>query len=61
MKRTRISEWPAVKVNLNPATLEVIEERAEERALSVAALVREAVDRAYGPKMRTLSELSKAL
>jgi hypothetical protein len=48
MKRTRISEWPSVRVTLNPRTLERIAAQAEQRALSVAALVREAVERTYG-------------
>ena len=46
-KRTRISEWPTVRLNVNPATLERIERTAEQRALSVAAIVREALDRVY--------------
>jgi Ribbon-helix-helix protein, copG family len=45
MKRVRISEWPAVHVNVNPRTLEALEDEAEERGLSVSALVREALDR----------------
>jgi hypothetical protein len=56
MKRTRVTEWPAIRVNVNPLTLEQLQAQAEARALSVAALVREAVDRAYGPRPRTLSE-----
>jgi Ribbon-helix-helix protein, copG family len=49
MKRTRISEWPRVRVTVNPRTLERIQARAEARALSVAAVVREALDQAYQP------------
>ena len=37
-----------VRVTVNPRTLEAIEAQAEERALPVAAVVREALDRAYG-------------
>lgn len=50
MKKTRISDWPAVQVNVNPATLERIEDYAERRALSVSAVIREALDRAYRPE-----------
>lgn len=60
MKRTRISEWPAVRVNVNPSTLDRIEQSAESRALSVAALIREAIAEKYDERPRTLSEL-KAL
>jgi Ribbon-helix-helix protein, copG family len=49
MKRTRISEWPSVHVNVNPRTLEALEDEAEERGLSVSALVREALDRSVRP------------
>jgi len=45
--RTRVTEWPMVRLNLNPATLDRIERTAEERALSVSAVIREALDRAY--------------
>jgi hypothetical protein len=48
--RTRISDWPLVQANISPRTMERLEEVAEERALSVAALVREAVDRVYRPE-----------
>jgi hypothetical protein len=47
MKRTRVTDWPSVRLNLNPATLERIEAQAEQRALSVSAVIREALDRAY--------------
>jgi hypothetical protein len=49
MKRTRISEWPKVRVTVDPRTLERIEDVAERRALSVAAVVREALDQVYAP------------
>jgi Ribbon-helix-helix protein, copG family len=52
MKRTRISEWPAVRVSLNPRTLERIEAVAEQRSLSVSAVIREALDRAYRTEAR---------
>ena len=51
-QRTRISEWPAIRVNLNPATLDRIEQTAEQRALSVSAVIREALDRAYRSEAR---------
>jgi hypothetical protein len=50
MKRARISEWPAVRVNVDPRTLERIEKYADRRALSVSAVIREALDRAYRPE-----------
>jgi hypothetical protein len=49
MKKTRISEWPKVRVTVNPRTLEALETEAEERALPVSAIVREALDRAVRP------------
>ena len=54
MKRThaRISEWPSLRVNLHPRTLERIEDAAERRSLSVAAIVREALDRVYRTEAR---------
>jgi hypothetical protein len=52
MKRTRISEWPRVRLTVNPRTLERIQARAEERALPVAAVIREALDRAYRTEAR---------
>jgi hypothetical protein len=49
MKRaTRISEWPAVRVNVDPRTLERIEKYADRRALSVSAVIREALARSFG-------------
>jgi Ribbon-helix-helix protein, copG family len=50
MKSTRVSEWPKVHVNVSPATLARIERMADQRALSVAAVIREALDRAYGQR-----------
>lgn len=50
--RTRITEWPVVQANINPRTLERIEAQAEQRALSVATLIREALDRAYRSEAR---------
>jgi hypothetical protein len=50
-QRTKITDWPEVRANLNPQTLERIEDAAEQRALSVAALIREALDRAYRSKV----------
>jgi acetolactate synthase regulatory subunit len=54
MKQTKISEWPTVKVNVNPATLEQIAAQAERRGFSVAAVVREALDKAYRPAQAPL-------
>jgi hypothetical protein len=56
--RARVSEWPTIRVNVNPSVLERMEREAEARALSVAAVVREALDRSYGS--RSLTELQEA-
>jgi hypothetical protein len=45
MKRTRIGDWPTVRVPVHPRTLEAIERTAEQRALSVSAIIREASTR----------------
>jgi Ribbon-helix-helix protein, copG family len=60
MKRTLISQWPSIRVTVNPRTLERIEARAEERALSVSAVVREALDQMYQPNkpLREREELA---
>jgi hypothetical protein len=50
--RTRVTEWPMVRLNVNPRTLESIEAQAEERALSVSAVIRETLDRAYRTEAR---------
>jgi hypothetical protein len=47
MKRTLISQWPSIRVTVNPRTLDRIEEAAERRSLSKAAVVREALDRTF--------------
>lgn len=47
MKRTRISEWPRVRVSVNPQTLERVSTAADLRGLSVSAVIREALDQAY--------------
>jgi hypothetical protein len=52
MKRTLISQWPSIRVTVNPRTLDRIEEAAERRSLSVAAVVREALDRVYRTEAR---------
>jgi hypothetical protein len=50
MKRaTRVSEFPTIRVAVNPRTLEALEAEAEERALPLSAIVREALDRAVRP------------
>jgi hypothetical protein len=52
MKRTLISQWPSIRVTVNPRTLDRIEDAAERRSLSVSAVVREALDRAYRTEAR---------
>jgi hypothetical protein len=54
--RTRISEFPTIRVAVSPRTLEALEEEAEQRALPLSAIVREALDRAVRPaaSLRTL-------
>jgi hypothetical protein len=56
MKKTRVSEFPTIRVAVHPRTLEALEAEAEERALPVSAIVREALDRAVRPtaSLRTL-------
>jgi hypothetical protein len=57
MKRTtRISEFPTIRVAVHPRTLEALTAEAEERALPLSAVVREALDRAVRPtaSLRTL-------
>jgi hypothetical protein len=49
MNRTRVTEWPKVRLTVNPATLEALEVEAEARALPVSAVIRETLDRAYRP------------
>jgi hypothetical protein len=49
MKRTRVSDFPTIRVAVHPRTLEALEAEAEERALPVSAIVREALDRAVFP------------
>jgi hypothetical protein len=44
--RTRVSEFPTIRVAVNPRTLEALSAEAEERALPLSAVVREALDRA---------------
>jgi len=50
MKRTtRVSEFPTIRVAVHPRTLEALSAEAEERALPLSAIVREALDRAVRP------------
>jgi hypothetical protein len=49
MKRARVSEFPKIRVAVNPRTLEALRVEAEDRALPVSAVIREALDRAYRP------------
>jgi hypothetical protein len=51
-RKTLVSQWPSIRVTVNPRTLERIEDTAERRSLSVAAIVREALDRAYRTETR---------
>jgi hypothetical protein len=48
--KAKVTNWPTVRLFVHPATLAAIEAQAEQRALSVSALVREALDRAYRPE-----------
>ena len=50
MKKTRVTEWPSVRLTVNPDTMARIEDCADRRALSVSAVIREALDRAYRPE-----------
>jgi hypothetical protein len=50
VKRTQVTEWPAVRVTVNPETMERIEAYADRRAVSVSAVIREALDRVYRPE-----------
>ena len=54
--RTRVSEFPEIRVAVNPRTLEALKDEAEERALPLSAVVRQALDRAVRPtaSLRTL-------
>ena len=47
MRKTRISEWPEVRAFVHPDTKANLQAHAEDRALDVADLVREALDKAY--------------
>jgi hypothetical protein len=47
--RTRLSEYPTIKVAVSPRTLEALNDEAEERGLSLSAVVRMALDRAVSP------------
>jgi hypothetical protein len=47
--RTRVSEFPTIRVAVSPRTLEALSAEAEERALPLSAIVREALDRAVRP------------
>jgi hypothetical protein len=45
-----ITEGPIVQANVRPDMKQRLAELANQRAVSVAFLVREALDRAYGPE-----------
>jgi hypothetical protein len=47
--RTRVSEFPEIRVAVNPRTLEALKAEADERALPLSAIVRETLDRAVRP------------
>jgi hypothetical protein len=49
MKKTRISEWPVLYIQVHPDTKERIEARADERGLTVSVLVREALAELVAP------------
>jgi hypothetical protein len=46
--RTRVTDWPAIRVTIPPEVLDNLTRQAEERALPVSAIVREVL-RAYKP------------
>jgi predicted DNA-binding protein len=46
--KQKMSQWPALSVRIPPEVLDRLTEQAEERALPVAAIVREVL-RAYRP------------
>ena len=54
--RTRVSEFPTIRVAVHPRTLEALTAEAEERSLPLSAVVRETLDRAVRPtaSLRTL-------
>jgi hypothetical protein len=60
MKRVRLGDWPTVRATVNPRTLEALEQMAEERALPLSALVREALDRAVRPEVFALGSSTLA-
>jgi predicted DNA-binding protein len=47
MKTVYLSQYPALNVRVKPETLERITAAAEARSLTVSAIVREALDRAF--------------
>ena len=49
-QRTKVTDWPEVKLNLNPQTKERLEALSDEQAVSVAHLIRVALDRVYRVK-----------
>ena len=52
-QRTKITDWPEVRVNVNPQTLERIEAERERRALSRADIVREVLAKAFDSEENT--------
>jgi hypothetical protein len=57
LKTTYVSQWPALSVRVSPEVFAQIAAQAEERAVPMTSIVREALDRAYGSRPRTLSEV----
>jgi hypothetical protein len=49
-QRTKITDGPVVTANVSPQTKERLEALAAEQAVSVAHLVRVAIDKAYRHK-----------
>jgi hypothetical protein len=45
--RQKMSQWPAVFVRVSPEVYNRIEVQAEQRALPMSAVIREALDAAY--------------
>jgi predicted HicB family RNase H-like nuclease len=46
-KSVYLSQWPALNVRVEPSIHKALERESQHRMLSVSALVREALDRAY--------------
>jgi hypothetical protein len=47
-QRTKVTDWVKVTANVNPDTLALMDAERERTGLSRAAIVRNALERAYG-------------